>query len=73
MAHTELLSVSQVAQRLGVSRQRVDRLITKGQLRAVHLGRHRYIETAEVERYLALPEGRPYAQRSTARSDSIDI
>jgi excisionase family DNA binding protein len=72
MAHPELLSVAQVAQRLGVSRQRVHRLITEGQLRAIQLGRYRYIEAAEVDRYLTLPKGRPYAQRSTARSDSID-
>ncbi len=66
-----LLSVHDVAARLGVTRQRVHALIRGGQLRAVRLGRYHYIEAGEVERYLALPEGKPYARRTTSHN-SID-
>ncbi len=66
MANEKLFSVQDVANRLGVSRQRVHTLIARAQLSAIRLGRYYYIEEAELERYMALPHGKPYAPRSTA-------
>lgn len=49
--NSELLSVTQVASELGVTRQRVHDLIKNGQTVAQQLGRFYYIEEAEVQRY----------------------
>jgi excisionase family DNA binding protein len=69
----EILSVSQAAQALGVTRQRVHDLIKNGQIIAHKLGRYYYIETTEVERYRDQPMGKPYQPRSTtSEKNSID-
>jgi len=72
MEQRGLLSVSQAARRIGVTRQRVHALIAHGQLRATRLGHYYFLEEEEVERYLSLPHGKPYAPRSSARGNSID-
>jgi excisionase family DNA binding protein len=72
MDRDDLVSVADAAKRLGVTRQRVHTLITNGQLKAVRLGHYRYIEAVELDRYLALPRGRPFSPRSTLNEDSID-
>jgi excisionase family DNA binding protein len=69
----ELLSVSQVALELGVTRQRVHDLIKNGQIVARKLGRFYYIEEAEIQRYREKPRGKPYQPRTTSsRPNSID-
>jgi len=68
-----LLSVTQVAQLLGVTRQRVHDLIKNNQIIAYQLGRYYYVETTELERYRNQPIGKPYQPRSTKpNSNSID-
>lgn len=61
----ELLSVTQTAKLLDVTRQRVHDLIKHGQLVARKLGRYYYIEATELERYKNQPTGKPYQPRST--------
>lgn len=71
--NAELLSVSQTAKLLDITRQRVHDLIKNGQIRARQLGRYYYIEMAEVQRYKNQPMGKPYQPRSTTfSSNSID-
>jgi excisionase family DNA binding protein len=72
MEQRALLSVSQTARRIGVTRQRVHALIAHGQLRATRLGHYYFLEEEEVERYLSLPQGRPYAPRSSPGDNSVD-
>ena len=72
MDRLNLLSIAEAAKRLGVTRQRVHRLIARDQLRAIRLGRYHYIEETEVERYISLPKGKPYAPRSTITKNSVD-
>ncbi|MBW4536554.1 MAG: helix-turn-helix domain-containing protein [Pleurocapsa minor HA4230-MV1] len=69
----ELLSVTQTAQVLGVTRQRVHDLVKNGQIIARKLGHYYYIETTEIERYMNQPIGKPYQPRSTtSEENSID-
>jgi excisionase family DNA binding protein len=71
--NSELLSVTQVASELGVTRQRVHDLIKNGQIVACQLGRFYYIEKAELQRYKDKPIGKPYQPRTTSsQSNSID-
>ncbi len=72
MDSTRLLSVSEAAQRLGITRQRIHTLIVNEQIQAIRLGRYHYVGETELERYMALPKGRPYAPRSTRIRNSID-
>lgn len=72
MNSTNLLSIAEASKRIGVTRQRLHKLIEHGQIQAVRLGRYLYIDVSEVERYVQLPEGRPYAPRSTHDENSID-
>ncbi|MBD2204811.1 helix-turn-helix domain-containing protein [Calothrix sp. FACHB-1219] len=70
---SDLLSVAETAQLLGVTRQRVHELIKNGQIIACKLGRYYYIETAEVDRYKNQPTGKPYQPRSTTmKINSVD-
>ena len=70
----DLLSVTQAAKLLGVTRQRVHDLIKHGQIVSRKLGRFHYIEAMEIERYKGKPSGKPYQPRTTAfEADSIDI
>jgi excisionase family DNA binding protein len=70
----ELLSVTQVAAELGVTRQRVHDLIKNGQIVAHKLGRFYYIEAAEMQRYRDKPIGKPYQPRTTSSpANSIDV
>lgn len=62
----ELLSVTQVASELGVTRQRVHDLIKNKQIIARKLGRFYYIEEAEMQRYREKPIGKPYQPRTTS-------
>lgn len=71
MDNSTLIPVSEAAKRIGITRQRLHKLIANQQIRAVRLGRYHYIEEAELERYLQLPEGKPYAPRTTDEN-SID-
>lgn len=71
--NSELLSVTQVATELGVTRQRVHELIKNEQIMARKLGRFYFIELVEVQRYRNQPIGKPYQPRSTNSSlNSID-
>jgi excisionase family DNA binding protein len=71
--NSELLSVTQVASELDVTRQRVHDLIKNGQIVACKLGRFYYIERAEVQRYKNKPIGKPYNPRTTSSlTKSID-
>jgi len=54
-----LLSTTQVAQRLGVTRQRVGQLITRGQLRATRVGHAWLVLSKDVDAYCPRPVGRP--------------
>lgn len=71
MDGSTLISVSEAAKRIGISRQRLHKLIANQQIRAIRLGRYHYIEETELERYLQLPEGKPYAPRTT-NENSVD-
>lgn len=71
-SNSELLSVTQVASELGVTRQRVHDLIKNKQIIAHKLGRFYYIEAAEVQRYINQPIGKPYQPRTTNSENSID-
>ncbi|MFN6519470.1 MAG: helix-turn-helix domain-containing protein [Nostoc sp. CreGUA01] len=68
----ELLSVTQTAKLLNVTRQRIHDLIKNGQIIACKLGRYYYIEVSEVERYKNQPTGKPYQPRSTT-SEKLSI
>jgi excisionase family DNA binding protein len=69
----ELLSVTQVASELGVTRQRVHDLIKNGQIIARKLGRFYYIEAAEVQRYKDKPTWKALpASYYSSSSNSID-
>jgi excisionase family DNA binding protein len=71
--NSELISVSQTAKLLDITRQRVHDLIKNDQIVARKLGRYYYIETSEVQRYKNQPMGKPYQPRSTNFStNSID-
>ncbi len=71
--NSELLSVAQAVELLGVTRQRVHELIKKGQIVARKLGRYYYIEAGEIDRYKNQPTGKPYQPRSTnSQIHSID-
>ena len=68
-----LLSVTQAAKVLGITRQRHD-LIKNGQIVTRKLGRFYYVEATEIERYRNQPTVKPYQPRTTAsKSNSIDI
>lgn len=49
---TRFLSVSEVAERLGVSRRFLEREFASGALPTVRLGRRRLIRPADLERYV---------------------
>lgn len=68
----ELLSVSQTAKLLDVTRQRVHDLIKNGQIVAHKFGNYYYIDVTELERYKNQPTGKPYRPRKTSQEDSID-
>jgi excisionase family DNA binding protein len=68
----KLLSVTQTATLLDVTRQRVHDLIRNNQIVAHKLGRYYYIEVAELERYQNQPTGKPYQPRTTSQESSID-
>lgn len=70
--NSELLSVTQVASKLGVTRQRVHDLIKNKQIIARKLGRFYYVEEVEVQRYINQPLGKPYEPRTTNAENSID-
>lgn len=71
MESNSLVPISEAAQRIGITRQRLHKLIANGQIKAVRLGRYHYIEVIELERYVQLPQGKPYAPRTTG-SESVD-
>ncbi|MCF2152337.1 helix-turn-helix domain-containing protein [Desmonostoc muscorum LEGE 12446] len=72
-SNSKLLSVSEVAKELEITRQRVHDLIKNGQIIAHKLGRFYYIEEAEMQRYRDKPVGKPYQPRTTASTqNSID-
>lgn len=69
---SDLLCVTQAAQMLAITRQRVHDLIKNGQIVARKLGRFYYIEATEIERYKDKPTGKPYQPRTTGLANSID-
>ncbi|NOK60274.1 MAG: helix-turn-helix domain-containing protein [Chloroflexi bacterium AL-W] len=71
MESNSLVPISEAAQRIGITRQRLHKLIANGQIKAVRLGRYHYIEVIELERYVQLPQGKPYVPRTTG-SKSVD-
>ncbi|MDP9317409.1 MAG: helix-turn-helix domain-containing protein [Chloroflexota bacterium] len=71
MDNSRLVPISEAAKRIGITRQRLHTLITNKQIKAVRLGRYHFIEEVELERYLQLPQGKPYAPRTTL-DNSID-
>lgn len=48
----ELLSVMEVAERLGISRAEVAREIARGRLDSIKLGRRRLMSRAQIARYI---------------------
>lgn len=71
---SNLLSVTQAAKLLGITRQRVHDLLKNGQIVARKLGRFYYIEATEIERYKDKPTGKPYQPRTTgSEHNSIDL
>ena len=71
MNSSKLIPVSEAAKRIGITRQRLHKLIANQQIKAFRLGRYHYIEETELERYAGLPEGKPYAPRTTDKN-SVD-
>lgn len=71
MSGSTIIPVSEAARRIGITRQRLHKLIANGQIHAVRLGRYLYVEETELERYLQLPRGKPYAPRATS-NNSVD-
>ena len=71
MTGITLIPLSEAAKRLGVTRQRLHKLISNHQIRAIRLGRYHYIEETELVRYSQLPQGKPHAPRTTTEN-SID-
>jgi len=67
---SELLSVTQTAKLLDVTRQRVHDLIKNGQIVARKLGRYYYVEATELEKYKNRPAGKPYQPRSTSSHEN---
>jgi excisionase family DNA binding protein len=49
---TDYISVEQVQERLSLSRDTVDRMIRRGEIQAVKIGRCVRISEEEIERYL---------------------
>lgn len=62
-----LISTSETARRLGVSRQTVYELLNRGELASLTVGRSRRIPEAEVDRYVA---ARMAAERPASRLDA---
>lgn len=71
MADIDLIPLSEAAKRLGITRQRLHKLISNHQIRAIRLGRYHYIEEPEIARYSQLPQGKPHAPRTTTEN-SVD-
>ncbi|WP_455381507.1 helix-turn-helix domain-containing protein [Salinispira pacifica] len=72
-ASTELLTVEQVAQILGLHPKTVRRLIHEGRLPAGRAGRQWRISRAEVERFTGSPViSRPTAGRTDASASSVE-
>jgi excisionase family DNA binding protein len=59
MKEDELLPTAEVANRLGVTRQRVLELITDGRLPAIKVGRAYVVRSADVASLKLLKVGRP--------------
>jgi excisionase family DNA binding protein len=59
MGNDEFLSTSQVAERLGVSRQRALELITSGRLAAQKVGNSYIVRASDLESLELLKPGRP--------------
>jgi excisionase family DNA binding protein len=55
---TELLTVPEVADRLRVSRRTVERLISAGNLRTLHVGRRTLVTSRELAAFVAASERR---------------
>lgn len=55
----ELVSVREVARRLGVHPETIRRLIHDGRLEAVRIGRVLRVESSELERFLARQRVKP--------------
>lgn len=55
-ASTSLLTASEVARRLCVSKRMVFKLISKGELKVCHIGRATRIRERELERYVEATE-----------------
>jgi excisionase family DNA binding protein len=64
MDNADLLSIAQVAELLGVNRQRVTQLIRAGRITATRVGRSYVVRRADA-RFTHLPGGRP-------RKNSVD-
>lgn len=58
---TELLTPTEVAERLRVSRRTVERLIASGQVRAIKVGRRTLVTAFEVEAFIAASRRRAVA------------
>lgn len=71
VSNEQLLPLTDVARRLGISRQRLHTLISNSQIKALRLGRYYYVTESEIEAYQTLPQGKPYTPRSTS-NNSID-
>jgi excisionase family DNA binding protein len=48
-----LLRLDEAAKSLAVSKSHLERMVARGELRAVHIGRGRRVPTSEIERWLA--------------------
>jgi excisionase family DNA binding protein len=77
--NSKLVSIAQVAEKLGLCRRTVERLAARGDLAMVRIGRRRLVEEQEIARFieaLKRPEEQPspqaLASRSYAREEGKD-
>lgn len=55
---SELLTLDEVAERLRIGKRTAERLIATGELRSLKVGRRRFIEELELERYVRVASRR---------------
>lgn len=68
MKEYELLPTAEVANRLGVTRQRVLELITDGRLPAIKVGRAYVVRSADVASLKLLKVGRPAKAKEATKN-----
>jgi excisionase family DNA binding protein len=56
---TDMVSATEAAKRLGVTKQRVNYLITNNRLKSVKIGSGRCVKVSDVDRFKRAAAGRP--------------